>query len=99
LQGVAADQLVNARFSQESGPIISYLECPLNDLVCPYPSISFDMPSCPTVQDTFTFKLSVMERSGGIHNGTHLVKLNCPSDGDNDSNTSGQKKGDDDDSN
>jgi hypothetical protein len=53
------------------------------------------MPSCPTAQDTFTFKLSIADISGNLHNGTHSVKLNCPGDGD--GGTSNEEQGRDDD--
>jgi hypothetical protein len=53
------------------------------------------MPSCPTAQDTFTFKLSIADISGNLHNGTHSVKLNCPGDGDGGTSNEEQERDDD----
>ena len=94
LIGIDRNQLTGVHIKQIEGQNVSYSECSISDITCPYPSFSFIMPNCLDVDNVIGFDLVIVENNQNQYNDKFNVKLDC-SPGTNPSEKEDRKSSDD----
>jgi len=80
LMGIEMDKISDISFTQTGGPEVEYSECEKDNPDCSYPSIKFNMPSCPAEDKSVKFKLKVTDNTGRDYFDSQTVNLNCSND-------------------